>query len=112
MTNDFYQAMLDTSLNCGIKILSDDFCCKLLAWLCMFGGEKEATTQNNKMRTEILYAQKRLNIYGGEVVNKDLLPLLKQRMKECGIGGEPRLPEWIGEIDGRYNFKTKLGSGV
>ena len=59
-TNDFYQAMLDTSLNCGIKILSDDFCCKLLAWLCMFGGEKEATTQNKKMRAEILYAQKKI----------------------------------------------------
>lgn len=105
-TNDFYKNLLEISFSCGLKILSDDFCCKLLAWLYMFGGANEAVAYNKKLNTDILHAQKRLNIYGGEVCNNDLLPLLKQRLKECGDYFKPVLPEWIHEIDDRYEIKT------
>ncbi len=105
---DFYEALLNTSNQCGLKVLSDDFCCKLLAWLYVFGGGNEMVLYNKKLRTEIQHAQKRLNIFGGECVNKDLLELLQQRTKECGGDAlNPILPEWIDEIDKRYGIKSK-----
>lgn len=105
---DFYHALLETAFSCGMKLISDDFCCKLLAWVYVFGGGRENTTQNIKMRSEILYAQKRLNIVGGEICNRELLPILKERVKECGTFFKPALPKWIDEIDSRYGIKTNL----
>ena len=103
----FYSELLETAFNCGLKILSDDFCCKLLAWLYVFGGSYEAALKNKKMNTDIQHAQKRLNIYGGEISNQKLVPLLKRRIKECGDFKIPKLPDWIDEIDTRYELKTK-----
>ena len=107
MNMTLYERMLETAEQCGLKILSDDFCCKLLAWLYVFGGEYEMVLYNLKMRAEIEYAQKRLNVYGGEICNQALFPLLKQRMHECGTYFNPVLPEWIAEIDERYGIKTR-----
>ncbi len=105
--NTFYHDLLQTALSCDIKILNDDFCCKLLAWLYIFGGGHEKVIYNIKMRAEIQYAQKRLNLYAGEICNQTLLPLLKQRIQECGTHFNPILPAWIAEIDDRYGIKTR-----
>jgi hypothetical protein len=78
--NTFYEDLLHTALSCNIKIMSDDFCCKLLAWLYVFGGE---------------------------ICNQALLPLLKQRMHECSTYFNPVLHEWIAKIDDRYGIKTR-----
>lgn len=107
MNMTLYKQMLETAEQCGLKILSDDFCCKLLAWLYVFGGEYEMVISNLKMRTEIKHAQKQLNVYGGEICNQALLPLLKQRIQECGTYFDPAIPNWIAEIDERYGIKTR-----
>ena len=59
---DDYEKLVATAEQCGLKIISDDFCCKLLAWVYMFGAEMEIVTYNVKLRTDISSAQKRLNI--------------------------------------------------
>lgn len=105
-SQSFYRALLDTAFGCGMKIISDDFCCKLLAWVYVFGGGDETVVKNEKLYSEICYAQKRLNIQGSEVCNAELLPVLKQRIKECGDWSKPLYPDWIKEIDNRYEIKT------
>lgn len=101
-----YEKLLATALQCGLKIISDDFCCKLLAWLYVYGGGREETTQDGKMRDEIIYAQSRLNLYGGEAPDKELSGRLRQYIDECGPVSHPARPCWVDEIDKRYGIKT------
>ena len=58
-----YEKLVATAEQCGLKIISDHFCCTLLAWVYMFGAEPEIVTYNVKLRTDISSAQKRLNIF-------------------------------------------------
>lgn len=64
----FYKALLETAGNTGVNIISDDFCCQLLAWVYVFGGGVEATVLDFKMNSDILFAQNKLNIHGGETL--------------------------------------------
>lgn len=107
-----YEKLMATASQCGLKIISDDFCCKLLAWLYMFGAETEMVTYNVKLRTDILEAQKRLNVFGGEIPQSGLAEKLRGYIKECGEYFKPNRPEWINEIDKRYNITTKQLSDV
>lgn len=102
----FYEKLTEAADQCGLKIISDDFCCKLLAWVYMFGAETEMITYNVKLRTDISSAQKRLNIFGGEIPDKELSEKLRGYIKECGDYFKPLRPQWVDEIDRRYNIKT------
>lgn len=102
----FYRALLDTALECGIKIISDDFCCKLLAWLYVFGSYSEASVFHQKLHADLQYAQRRLNINGGEIPDVELSKKLRQYIAECGDWSNPIYPDWIKEIDTRYEIKT------
>ena len=62
----FYKSLLSTAEEAGIKMLSDERCCQLLAWVLELGGYTEESTHNFKLNQDILIAQKRLNILGGE----------------------------------------------
>jgi len=64
------------------KSLTDDFCCKLLAWLYVFGGGQEAPVFNGRMNVDIAIAQSRMNAYGGEVPNVRLLPTLRRYVRD------------------------------
>lgn len=89
----------------GTSMYSDDFCCKLLAWLYVFGGGCEATVLNKTMFAAIQVAQKRLNLIGGEVPNAKLLPFLQKYMKEAEYH-EKGVEEasWVNEICTRYGI--------
>lgn len=78
--------------------LTDDDCCKMLACLSVFGGDEggESYVYNPAINCKLLKAQKRLNIYGGENPNIQLLSLLNQRTKELKEGREKT--EWIKEF--------------
>jgi hypothetical protein len=86
----------------GIKILSDDFCCQLLAWLNVYGGNTEDVNLNIKLRTDIFEAQKRLNLYGGELPNAELLPKLQDFIKSLSDYNNP--PEWVKELEKKYGL--------
>jgi hypothetical protein len=46
----------------GLKILSDDKCCRLLAWLYVRGGGREEAVFDGRLNGAFLYAQKRLGL--------------------------------------------------
>ena len=102
-----YEKLAATAEQCGLKIISDDFCCKLLAWIYMFGAERETVVYNTKLKSDILSARRRLNIFGGEIPSKELLGKLKGYIKECGDYFKPNRPQWVDEIDEKYGLKTK-----
>lgn len=106
-----YEKLTATAEQCGLKVISDDFCCKLLAWIYMFGAEREMVVYNTKLRTDISAAQRRLNIFGGEIPDKDLKEKLRGYIKECGDYFKPNRPQWVDEIDSRYNIKTEKKRG-
>jgi len=103
-----YEKLVETAGQCGLKVITDDFCCKLLAWVYMFGAETEMITYNVRLRADISSAQKRLNIFGGEIPDKELSEKLRGYIKECGEYFNPNRPQWVDEIDSRYNLKTEV----
>lgn len=78
----FYKQFLATAENASIPVLSDEYCCELLAWLQVFGGGNEAVTHNEKLIIHWRIAQKRLNIFAGERPNSNLINLYKAKWKE------------------------------
>lgn len=99
-----YKAMLETAEQAFLKIVSDDKCCRILAWLYVHGGGNEATTVNLKLNADILEAQKRLNLFGGEQPNSELLPLLQAYIKDA----ETSNPEWVSDLCYYYGLNLNM----
>lgn len=66
----------------GIKPLSDDTCCRLLAVVYVFGGEREAFTHNARLLADTRHAQKRLRLSGGEAPDAELVPVMNRYIAE------------------------------
>ena len=98
-----YEDLVKTANQCGLKIISDDFCAKLLAWL-MYCGNTEAVVYNEKLRIDIMEAQRRLNCYGGEIPNQELEEKLKKYSSDFGDWNLREEPSWVSEIKIRYNL--------
>lgn len=82
---ELYKQMMDTSERIGIKILSDEFCCELIAWLYIFGGGCEDVVVNYKLNTDIQTSQTRLNLFGGEIPNQELHPIAVDKIRELEL---------------------------
>lgn len=78
--SSLYSALINTSEELGFKVVSDERCCELMAFVYYFGHE--SVIFDEKLNADVLHAQKRLNLYGGETPNPDLLPMLKEKIKE------------------------------
>jgi len=92
----------------GVSIyphMTDSYCCQLLAFLLVYGGENEKVVKDVALNVDMLIAQQRLNIYGGEIPNAELVGLMRRYIKELREGGEQI--EWLQEIYKRYNLKHK-----
>ena len=113
-----YKEMLDTALNVGLPVISSDKCCRLLAYVYVYGGGNEAVVFNEKMNADIVYAQKRLNIVGGEIVNRELLPALQKYIKSLSnmfpLSKEQadkaredfyNPPQWVIDLEKEYGIK-------
>lgn len=98
-----YEDLVKTANQCGLKIISDDFCAKLLAWL-LYCGNTEAVVYNEKLRIDIMEAQRRLNCYGGEIPNQELEEKLKKYSSDFGDWNFTEEPSWVSEIKIRYNL--------
>lgn len=79
---DPYEEYVKNLETFGIKPLSDDICCRILAILYVFGGGDEAFTHNKKLLTDVQYAQRRLNLDGSERPNAPLCEKMKEYVKE------------------------------
>jgi hypothetical protein len=112
LLNQFYE----TAANAGLKVISDDYCCRLLAWLYVYGGGKERTTDGGIMTAHIFYAQKRLNLFGGEKPNR-LIFLMQKYVREITGDNEAAFlteggkegydqfrnpPEWVDQLEEKY----------
>jgi hypothetical protein len=102
----------------GMKIVSDDLCCRVLAYLYTYGGGNEMVVFNDRLRADIFEAQKRLNlnpIDGDPRPNAELLPVLQDYIKSITGGDEREFwlgnrehetpPEWVIELEKRYKIK-------
>ena len=95
-----YEKLANTAEQCGIKIVSDDMCCKLLAWVFVKGAYTELTTYNVKLRTDILKEKKRLNVFGGEIPNSKLSEKFRKYTKEL----EEENADWLDEFNRKYGL--------
>jgi hypothetical protein len=89
-----------------LKIIPDDKCCRLLAWLYVYGGENEQVL-DGRVSGAIFYAQGRLNLLGGERPNVELLPVLQGYIKSITDYKNP--PEWVLELEKEYGIKPRRG---
>ena len=102
------EQLYDTALSAGIPIISSDKCCRLLAYLYVYGGENEQMTTDSRISSAMFYAQKRLNIFSGEVMDLELMPVLQDYIKSAankhGVPyDEP--PEWVIELEKEFGIK-------
>lgn len=102
--NSDYGKLMATSELAGLKIISDDWCCKLLAWLLVYGGGNESVVQNNKLFVDIITAQTRLKIKGGEMPEAELVLVMKNYIVEINLKGA----KWIEEIETKYKVVSKM----
>ena len=85
----------------GASSLTDDDCCQLLAWMHYDRGATEFL-DNFALVKDIKVAQQRLNIYGGEVPNVNLIEKFNEFCKELD---QDVKPGWFIEIEKKYNLK-------
>ena len=104
-----YTKLLNTAEAAGIPIISDNHCCKLLAWVYAYGGGNEAVVFNVKLNENIKYAQRRLNITGGATPNPALYTELRNRIMEAdkAITGKTDNPKWATDICDFYNISVR-----
>ena len=68
-------------------------------------AEHEKVVKDVSLNGDILIAQQRLNIYGGETPNVELVVKMQRFIKELKVSGEQCM--WLNEICKRYNLKRK-----
>lgn len=109
---NLYTALIGTANSIGIKIISDDLCCRLLAWLYVFGGSCEYVVKSGILNTEITEAQNRLNLHGGKMPNAELVPTFQayaRELEQC-VKDKTTVPQWVLDLHDRYNLpKHYLG---
>ena len=103
-----YKQLLSTAESAGLKVISDERCCQLLAWVYHIGGFTEESTHNVKLRESIFTAQRRLNILGGEKPNQELLPIFQKYNKEleCFIKEKIDKPQWLIDLEKEYGLRS------
>jgi hypothetical protein len=105
--SEFRKQFYMTAESAGLKIIPDDKCCQLLAWLHICGGENEQVVFNEKLNAALLYAQRRLNLLGGERPNAELLPALRNYIKSVSCRNNP--PEWVIALEKEYGIQPRRG---
>ena len=105
MSHNDIRKLYDTAISAGIQMISTDKCCRLLAWLLIYGGGCAQVTTNWKLHNDIMYAQKRFNIYGGEIPGSEFIPIFQDYVNLVTNRENP--PEWVILLEKEYKFKIK-----
>ncbi len=101
--SDLYKRLLLTAEEVGLYPINDDFYCKLLATLYVHGSE--VMVLDSRISADLLVAQKRLNLFGGELPKAELVPVVRQYIKELE---ECEHPEWLIALEKHYGVKLML----
>ena len=86
----------------GLKIITDDECCQLLAWLSLYNNNEEFVL-NTRLNACIMLAQRRLGIKAGEVPNLELTAVLQNYVMSVKDRENP--PKWIKDLEKKYSRK-------
>jgi len=118
MSEDFKKAMVELERQwyeacylSGVKPLSDDECCQVMAWTYLYGSEE--CIYNIKLSGAIMAAQKRLNIFGGEKPTVETVQILQKYIKSVSASGNPldpsleHPPEWVYELERKFDINAK-----
>lgn len=103
-TENILEQLHRTAKSAGFHIISDDHCCRLLAWLLVYGGGNEQVVLDKILQTNIFEAQRRLNIYGGEIPDAGLMEHMREYTRSITDQDNP--PEWVPELEKRYGIKS------
>jgi len=86
----------------GASMLPDKgFCARLLAYTYVYGGE--CTVYHPQMNNEIMIAQEKFKIYGGEIPDRDGVLMIQAAIGELELYGL-KTP-WLQDIYSKYNLK-------
>ena len=77
LLNDFYM----TALEFDLPVISTDKCCKILAWVYVYGGGHAAVVHNESLKNSILYAQEKANIGGGKRPDGEFVKLIQHYLE-------------------------------
>jgi len=107
--SNYFKDVYMTYENAGIKIISDDECCQLLAWLFIYGNNEEFVL-NKRLNACITVAQKRLNINSGLVPDMNLISDFHHYVKT--IKDNKNHPDWLVELEKKYGIKAHYRGGI
>ena len=106
-------ALYRTALSAGLPVssISTDKCCKILAWVYVYGGGNAAVIEGT-FHNAILYAQARANIAGGERPDGDCVKMIQRYVKsiiahDLDKKGYRNPPDWVHELEDEYGIKYK-----
>ena len=88
----------------GVSNLSDDECCQLLVWFHNDRGRSEDSVHNWALNRDLKIAQQRLNVFGGENPNVELLCKFNEFREE--LEQSENKPDWFSIIEQKYNLKS------
>ena len=103
-TADLYREFNLAAERIGLYELSDQFCCQILAVLYVEGNETMVV--NSRISTDILIAQRRLNLFAAEIPNQKLIPNLKEYIDDLEKNKIP--PKWLEDLEKHYGVKLRL----
>jgi hypothetical protein len=102
--NDDRKALYRTALAANMPLIPDDKCCRLLAWLYVYGGNNEQVVFDGRLNNAIFYAQHRLNLFGGELPDAELVSVLQEYIKSVEDYSNP--PEWVADLEKEFGIKA------
>lgn len=103
MQRQLYQ----TAASAGLSIipgLDDDKCCRLMAYLYVYGGSNEQMVLDSRITSAIFYAQARLNIFGGERPTVECVQGIQSYIKSITDFDNP--PDWVLVLEKEYGIKS------
>ena len=112
-----YKSWVESLSQAGIHPISDETVAKILAIVYVYGGSMEFVF-NEKLMTDISYAQKRTRLIGTEVPNVSIVNEVKRYIKDIEdfLKNAKRIksdspfavehPQWVKDLmSERYNIK-------
>lgn len=90
---DFRKQWNENCKAAGLVSISKDTAAKLLAIVYVLGGDREAFTHNEKLKSDIEYIQEVYGFQGNEVPNKDVADLFRKYVVELDFF-TPSINQW------------------
>ena len=96
------ERLFSAAQSCGLPVLSKDGAARLLAWLLIYGGGKEAVVKRADVHAYILEAQRLSNIYGGATPDREMTRAI--RMYVGSVADPDNPPVWVKKLERRYGL--------